>query len=161
MTALSTLSSYFGSCISLSSRRWGQVFILDSLSAYSTTSEFESKTIIERVLPRLQHVNCAVVISATRVILKHMKVRSSIFLDILLSKIFKICREEDLGESYILSKLAPPLITLLKAEYEIQFVALQNITFISKFYPEFLRNDIKVPKNYLILSWYDHKRSFL
>lgn len=107
---------------------WGQVFILDSLSAYSTTSEFESKTIIERVLPRLQHVNCAVVISATRVILKHMK----------------ICREEDLGESYILSKLAPPLITLLKAEYEIQFVALQNITFISKFYPEFLRNDIKV-----------------
>ena len=81
-----------------------------------------------------------------------MKVRSSIFLDILLSKIFKICSEEVLGESYVLSKLAPPLITLLKAEYEIQFVALQNITFISKFYPEFLQNDIKVPKNYLILS---------
>lgn len=125
--------------------RWGQVFILDSLSAYSTTSEFESKTIIERVLPRLQHVNCAVVISATKVIFKHMKVRRFIFSDILFSKDMKTCREEELGENYILSKVAPPLITLLKAEYEIQFVALQHITLIAKYYPEFLRKDVKVP----------------
>jgi AP-1 complex subunit beta-1 len=123
---------------------WGQVFILDSLSAYSTTSEFESKTIIERVLPRLQHVNCAVVISATKVIFKHMKVRRFIFSDILFSKDMKTCREEELGENYILSKVAPPLITLLKAEYEIQFVALQHITLIAKYYPEFLRKDVKV-----------------
>lgn len=107
---------------------WGQVFILDSLSEYSSNSEMESIDIIERVLPRLQHVNCAVVMSATKVILKHME----------------ICSEEKLERNYVLSKLTPPLITLLKAEYEIQFIALQTMELILKLNPEFLRKDVKV-----------------
>ncbi|KAG5126592.1 hypothetical protein JHK82_027427 [Glycine max] len=41
--------------------RWGQVFILDALSRYKAANAREAENIVERVTPRLQHVNCAVV----------------------------------------------------------------------------------------------------
>jgi hypothetical protein len=44
-----------------------QVFILDSLAAYNTTDPRDAEKIVERVLPRLQHVNSAVVLSAIKV----------------------------------------------------------------------------------------------
>ncbi len=44
-----------------------QVFILDSLAAYDTTDPRDAEKIVERVLPRLQHVNSAVVLSAIKV----------------------------------------------------------------------------------------------
>lgn len=46
---------------------WGQVFILDSLVAYDTKDAKDAEKIVERVLPRLQHVNSAVVLSAVKV----------------------------------------------------------------------------------------------
>ena len=57
---------------------WGQVFILDSLSSYVTQDEKEAESVIERVIPRLQHANCAVVMSAVRVIVGQLK--ASIFI---------------------------------------------------------------------------------
>ena len=51
--------------------KWGQVFILDSL-AKDTPADAEG--IAERVTPRLQHVNLAVVMSAVKVILSYMEI---------------------------------------------------------------------------------------
>ena len=48
---------------------WGQVFILDSLAQYSPSNAREAEGIIERVTPRLQHANSAVVLSAVKVIM--------------------------------------------------------------------------------------------
>lgn len=50
--------------------RWGQVFILDALSRYKAADPREAENIVERVTPRLQHANCAVVLSAVKVTLK-------------------------------------------------------------------------------------------
>ena len=46
---------------------WGQVFILDSLALYNPPDAREAESIIERVTPRLQHANSAVVLSAIKV----------------------------------------------------------------------------------------------
>ena len=44
-----------------------QVFILDSLATYAAADDKEAEKITERVAPRLQHANCAVVLSAVKV----------------------------------------------------------------------------------------------
>ena len=49
---------------------WGQVFILDALASYSPRDAREAEVIIERVTPRLQHANSAVVMSAVKVIMR-------------------------------------------------------------------------------------------
>jgi AP-1 complex subunit beta-1 len=43
------------------------VFILDCLANYDTRDPKDAEKIVERVLPRLQHVNSAVVLSAVKV----------------------------------------------------------------------------------------------
>ena len=52
---------------------WGQVFILDALARYTPADAREAENIVERVTPRLQHANSAVVLSAVKVILKFME----------------------------------------------------------------------------------------
>ena len=47
--------------------RWGQVFILDSISNYTPKDDREAQSICERVTPRLAHANAAVVLSAVKV----------------------------------------------------------------------------------------------
>ena len=109
---------------------WGQVFILDSLAKYVPTDSREAEGIIERVSPRLQHANSAVVMSAVKVILKYMDEISS-------------NPNHDTIRA-LNKKLAPPLVTLLNAEPEIQYVALRNINLIVQKRPEILSNEIKV-----------------
>jgi len=46
---------------------WGQVFILDCLAGYDMSDPKDAEKIAERVLPRLQHANSAVVLSAVKV----------------------------------------------------------------------------------------------
>lgn len=41
-------------------------------------------------------------------------------------------------------KMAPPLVTLLSAEPEVQYVALRNINLIVQKRPEVLTNEVKV-----------------
>ena len=109
---------------------WGQVFILDSLAKYTPADAREAEGIIERVTPRLQHANSAVVMSAVKVILSYMDVMN--------------------GGSHadsiraLTRKLAPPLVTLLNSEPEIQYVALRNINLIVQKRPSILENEIKV-----------------
>jgi AP-1 complex subunit beta-1 len=106
---------------------WGQVFILDSLSRYCPADAREAEGIIERVSPRLQHANSAVVMSAVKVILRYMEEITNQEVTRALSK-----------------KLAPPLVTLLNSEPEIQYVALRNINLIVLKRPKILEHEIKV-----------------
>ena len=43
----------------------------------------------------------------------------------------------------LLKKLAPPLVTLLSSEPEVQYVALRNINLIVQKKPEILKHEIK------------------
>jgi AP-1 complex subunit beta-1 len=106
---------------------WGQVFILDSLSRYSPSDAREAEGIIERVSPRLQHANSAVVMSAVKVILRYMD---------------EITNQDVIRN--LVKKLAPPLVTLLNSEPEIQYVALRNINLIVMKRPKILEHEIKV-----------------
>jgi AP-1 complex subunit beta-1 len=108
---------------------WGQVSILDSLSKYTPADGREAEGIIERVTPRLQHANSAVVMSAVKVILSYMEIMGSQNADALRA---------------LTRKLAPPLVTLLNSEPEIQYVALRNINLIVQKRPNILENEIKV-----------------
>lgn len=49
-----------------------QVFILDSLATYKPRDGKDAESIVERVTPRLQHANCAVVLSAVKVNTAHL-----------------------------------------------------------------------------------------
>jgi AP-1 complex subunit beta-1 len=106
---------------------WGQVFILDALSKYIPGDSREAEGIIERVSPRLQHANSAVVMSAVKVILMYMAIVSN----------------QDTARA-LTRKLAPSLVTLLNSEPEIQYVALRNINLIVQKHPRILEHEIKV-----------------
>jgi AP-1 complex subunit beta-1 len=106
---------------------WGQVFILDALSKYIPGDSREAEGIIERVSPRLQHANSAVVMSAVKVILMYMAIVSN----------------PDTARA-LTRKLAPSLVTLLNSEPEIQYVALRNINLIVQKHPRILEHEIKV-----------------
>eukprot|EP00250_Pteridium_aquilinum_P002236 c12429_g1_i1 orf=197-2920(+) len=106
---------------------WGQVFILDALSSYKAKDARDAENIVERVTPRLQHANCAVVLSAVKVILQQMELITSA------DVIRNLCK-----------KMAPPLVTLISAEPEIQYVALRNINLIVQRRPNILAHEIKV-----------------
>lgn len=122
---------------------WGQVFILDSLAKYTPAEAREAEGIIERVTPRLQHANSAVVMSAVKVILSYMDVMGG-------GGAGGTPGGGGGGGAHAESiraltrKLAPPLVTLLNSEPEIQYVALRNINLIVQKRPSILENEIKV-----------------
>ncbi|XP_055910231.1 AP-1 complex subunit beta-1 isoform X2 [Eupeodes corollae] len=107
---------------------WGQVFILDSLANYSPKDEREAQSICERITPRLAHANAAVVLSAVKVLMKLLEMLSS---------------DSDFC-STLTKKLAPPLVTLLSSEPEVQYVALRNINLIVQKRPDILKHEMKV-----------------
>ncbi|XP_040579652.1 AP-2 complex subunit beta [Lepeophtheirus salmonis] len=107
---------------------WGQVFILDSLSNYNPKDDREAQAICERITPRLAHANAAVVLSAVKVLMKYMEMMDP--------------DTEFVGS--LVKKLAPPLVTLLSSEPEVQYVALRNINLIIQKKPEILKHEMKV-----------------
>lgn len=107
---------------------WGQVFILDALSSYDPKDEREAQSICERITPRLAHANAAVVLSAVKVLLRFTALMSA----------------NSEFASGIMKKLAPPLITLLSSEPEVQYVALRNINLVVQKHPQVLKNEMKV-----------------
>ena len=107
---------------------WGQIFILDALCAYEPADAREAEGIVERVLPRLQHANGAVVLSAIRLILHAAR------------------HVPDAAQRALLArKLGPPLVTLVTGtEPEIQYVALRNIQLLVGAVPEALAGEVRV-----------------
>ncbi|EGF80913.1 hypothetical protein BATDEDRAFT_87982 [Batrachochytrium dendrobatidis JAM81] len=106
---------------------WGQICILGSLATYRPRDVREASDIIERVIPRLQHVNSSVVLSAVKTLMIYLGYNFS----------------EELDKT-IIRKLAPPLVTLLSSQPEIQYVALRNINFILQKRPEILTQEVRV-----------------
>lgn len=107
---------------------WGQVFILDSIANYTPKDEREAQSVCERVTPRLAHANSAVVLSAVKVVIKLME----------------MMEQNSDAVTLLIKKLSPPLVTLLSAEPEIQYVALRNINLIVQKRPEILKHEMKV-----------------
>lgn len=52
--------------------RWGQIAILTALADYKPSGGKEAEGICDRVLPRLQHANGAVVLAAIKVCLSEI-----------------------------------------------------------------------------------------
>ena len=145
--------------------RWGQVFILDALSRYKAPDAREAENIVERVTRRLQHANFAVVLSAVKVtFVSHSLIClniSMVFYQSTYERIIIFClllfliafqmilQQMELITSTdvvrnLCKKMAPPLVTLLSAEPEIQYVALRNINLIVQRRPTILAHEIKV-----------------
>ncbi|EWC44130.1 hypothetical protein DRE_07187 [Drechslerella stenobrocha 248] len=106
---------------------WGQTYILEALMSYVPQETVEASMMAERICPRLQHSNSAVVLTCIRVILYLMNYIASA------QEISALCR-----------KLSPPLVTLLAKGPEVQYLALRNALLILQRRPEVLRNDIRV-----------------
>ncbi|ORX55072.1 Adaptor protein complex beta subunit [Hesseltinella vesiculosa] len=106
---------------------WGQVVILTALTDYRPLGDKEAEGIIERVMPRLQHANGAVVLAAVKVILALLRYEN----------------ETDFRNN-ILRKMAPPLATLLANPPEFQFIALRNIQLVLQKYPAILDREMRV-----------------
>ncbi|TGZ84668.1 Adaptor protein complex beta subunit [Ascodesmis nigricans] len=106
---------------------WGQTYILEALMSYVPQDVTEAMIMAERISPRLQHSNSAVVLTCIRVILYLMNYIAD------QKEISALCR-----------KLSPPLVTLLAKGPEVQYLALRNALLILQRRPEVLRNDIRV-----------------
>ncbi|KAG9321386.1 hypothetical protein KVV02_005759 [Mortierella alpina] len=106
---------------------WGQIAILTSLAEYKPLDSKEAENICERVLPRLQHANGSVVLSAIRVLMMFMR----------------HIRNEDFIKGLI-KKMSPPLVSLLASAPEVQYVSLRNINLILQKRPDILQNDVRV-----------------
>ena len=91
---------------------WGQIGILDALSAWWVPVSAEERELcVEKVLPRLQHANPGVVLSAVKLLL------------------YVVQDGDGLGQQ-VYPKLAPPLVTLLASPPPIQWLVLRNLSLI-------------------------------
>ncbi|CAO3654214.1 unnamed protein product [Mucor hiemalis] len=106
---------------------WGQIAILTAIADYKVSGSKEAESICDRVMPRLQHANGAVVLSAIKVLMINLK----------------YIKEESFVKS-MCRKMAPPLVTLLSSPPEVQYIALRNISLILQKRPEVLSNEIRV-----------------
>ncbi|KAJ3064701.1 AP-2 complex subunit beta, partial [Quaeritorhiza haematococci] len=106
---------------------WGQAYLLEAMMHVTPQDHNDAELLADRVVPRLQHANSAVVLTAVRVILY------------LTNYI-----ERDEPYEMLIKKLGPPLVTLLHNAPEVQYVALRNILLILQKIPHFLRNEMKV-----------------
>ncbi|KIJ44112.1 hypothetical protein M422DRAFT_779601 [Sphaerobolus stellatus SS14] len=109
------------------SSEWGQVYILDCLLAFVPQTSQDAEMLAERIVVRLQHANSAVVLTAIKVLLYVMNYMDN-------RRII----------DYLCKKMGPPLVTLLSAGPEVQYVALRNILLIIQRRPAVLKNDVKV-----------------
>ena len=66
---------------------WGQICILSSLAKYKPVDVKEANEIIDRVVPRLQHANASVVLSAVKVLMIYMPFIQDAELKVVVKKI--------------------------------------------------------------------------
>jgi len=83
--------------------------------------------IIQRIIPNLAHSNSAVVLSAAKVIIRYLDFVTDS------EKVRSICR-----------KMAPPLISLMNSEPEIQYIAIRNINLIIQKRPYIIDKEVRV-----------------
>ena len=83
--------------------------------------------IIQRIIPNLAHSNSAVVLSATKVIMRYLDFITET------EKVRSICR-----------KMAPPLISLMNSDPEIQYIAIRNINLLLQTRPYLIDKEVRV-----------------
>ncbi|KAJ2884975.1 hypothetical protein H4R27_001702 [Coemansia aciculifera] len=105
---------------------WGQIYILESLMYVVPQDSSDAETIMERIMPRLQHGNSGVVLVSIKVIAYMMNYVSQV---------------EALEP--ILRKLSPPLVTLLTSGPEVQYITLRNIQLLLQRWPTILQNQLR------------------
>ncbi|KAI1920280.1 beta-adaptin [Ophidiomyces ophidiicola] len=105
---------------------WGRVSVLTSLANYKAVDQKEAESICERVVPQFQHINAGVVLAAVKAVFLHMKYIN-----------------QETAKSY-LKKMAPPLVTLVSAAPEVQYVALRNIDLLLQAQPNILDKELRV-----------------
>ncbi|KAG2189000.1 hypothetical protein INT44_004142 [Umbelopsis vinacea] len=106
---------------------WGQISILTALADYKAGDVKEAEGICDRVLPRLQHANGSVVLSAIKVLMINMR----------------LVKDANFNKNLV-KKMAPPLVTLLSGPPEVQYVALRNINLILQKRSDVLQNEMRV-----------------
>jgi AP-1 complex subunit beta-1 len=106
---------------------WGRIYILDYLGENMLQHPKDVDEIIQRVIPNLAHSNSAVVLSAAKVILRYLDLVSDT------EKVRSICR-----------KMAPPLISLMNSEPEIQYIAIRNLNLIIQKRPYIIDKEVRV-----------------
>ena len=105
---------------------WGQVNVLDFLSK-TRCGEQDAQSLIDRVIPRLQQGNPAVLMSTIRCIVSHLDVLS------------------DEKKRAVLPKLTPSFVSLMRLDGETQYIALRNIQLmLQKYTGLFGSKDVKV-----------------
>ncbi|KAH7334069.1 Adaptor protein complex beta subunit [Rhizoctonia solani] len=106
---------------------WGRVTILNCLARFRTTDEKEAEHICERIMPQFQHVNGSVVLAAIKAVMVHIR---------------HVTRQQ--LQTQLIRKMAPPLVSLISAEPELQWVALRNINLLLQVEPNLLQNEMRV-----------------
>ncbi|KAJ3159609.1 AP-2 complex subunit beta [Geranomyces michiganensis] len=109
------------------SSEWGQAYLLDAIMRVVPQEAEDAELLADRISPRLQHANSAVVMTAVRVILY----------------LTNYTPNEEVVNS-LLRKLGPPLVTLLHSGPEVQYVALRNILLLLQRKADILKNELKV-----------------
>jgi AP-1 complex subunit beta-1 len=115
---------------------WGQVYILEGLSGYTPKTQEEADLIAERIVPRLQHGNAAVVLAGVKLLVQYLETWAKrLPSETRADTVRKFC-----------AKMAPPLVSLISGgqEFEIRYVALRNITLIIQRFPDLLTNQMKI-----------------
>ena len=112
---------------------WGQTYILEGLAAMQSDSAHTAELVCSRVLSKLQHANAAVVLATVRIIVSYLE------------KWCKNGQNEETAALY-LGKIGPPLVSLVsgRAENEIRYIALRNISVILNRYPGLLHAQTRV-----------------
>ena len=106
---------------------WGRVYILDFLADNMLNPPKDVDEVIQRVIPNLAHSNAAVVLSAAKVIMRYLDFVTDS------EKVRSICR-----------KMAPPLISLMNSEPEIQYIAIRSINLIIQKRPQIIDKEVRV-----------------
>jgi len=109
---------------------WGQVTVMDALADYTPANAAEADDLVEHVLPRLQHANAAVVLASVRLLLQLLVV---------------VGRDGSAAErmTFVYRKMASPLLTLLSAKPEMQYVALRNMSILVRARPAVLVGNVR------------------
>lgn len=110
---------------------WGQVTVMDALADYTPADAEEADDLVEHVLPRLQHANAAVVLAAVRLLLQ------------LLTVVSRVPGRNSARHTFVYRKMASPLLTLLSAKPEMQYVALRNMGILVRARPAVLAGNVR------------------
>lgn len=106
---------------------WAQVFILDYLCRYDPASQEEAEMIIDRVLPRLSHINPSVVFGCIKLVVRY----------------FDFLGNQELVRN-LTKKVAQSIVSVVSfTPCEVQYVILKNIQYIIEKRPSVLENEIK------------------